>query len=445
MKRIITITIFCFFIAFVHQTFAQTKVLQLNLKDEINPTAWRSTKKAFEQANKENAQVFIINMNTYGGLLDFADSIRTKIINSNIKTIVYIDNNAASAGALISIACDKIYMSKAANIGAASVVNGEGKVLPEKYQSYMRGLMRTTAEAKGRDPKIAEAFVDPKVEIEGINPKGNVLTLTTQEAIKNGYCVAQAASIKDVLKMEGYDNVKIIIYEPTVTDLIIGFLASPAVSSVLILFIIGGIYFELQSPGIGFALLVAVVASLLFFAPLYLAGLAANWEILLFIIGVVLLTLEIFLIPGFGIFGILGIVCIVTGLAMSLILNDFFDLSVSGSEKITQSFLIVLVSLIISIGLSVFFGGSLLKSKAFKRISLNDEQNSEKGYQIYKPEKSLISKIGKSITDLRPSGKVEIDGERFDAISIDGFIENGIEIVVTKIENYNLTVKKHIN
>jgi len=442
MKRIFSTAIFSFLIILFCQTFAQTKVYQLDLKDEINPAAWRSTRKAFEDAEKQNAKIFIINMNTYGGLLDYADSIRTKIINSKLKTIVFIDNNAASAGALISIACDRIYMNQGANIGAASVVNGKGEVLPEKYQSYMRGLMRTTAEAKGRNPKIAEAFVDPDVEVEGINVKGKVLTLTTQEAIKNGYCVAQASSINDVLKMEGLTDFKIIKYTPTFTDNIIGFFTNPAVSSVLILFIIGGIYFELQSPGIGFALLVAVIASLLFFAPLYLEGLAANWEILLFVIGIVLLILEIFVIPGFGIFGILGIVCIVTGLAMSLILNDFFDLSVSGSEKITQSFLIVLVSLVISIFISVFFGGNLLKSKAFKRLSLNDEQNSSEGYQIHKPEISLIGKNGKSITDLRPSGKVEIDGERFEALSIDGFIENGTEVVVTKIENYNLSVKR---
>lgn len=442
MKRIFSTAIFSFLIILFCQTFAQTKVYQLDLKDEINPAAWRSTRKAFEDAEKQNAKIFIINMNTYGGLLDYADSIRTKIINSKLKTIVFIDNNAASAGALISIACDRIYMNQGANIGAASVVNGKGEVLPEKYQSYMRGLMRTTAEAKGRNPKIAEAFVDPDVEVEGINVKGKVLTLTTQEAIKNGYCVAQASSINDVLKMEGLIDFKIIKYTPTFTDNIIGFFTNPAVSSVLILFIIGGIYFELQSPGIGFALVVAVIASLLFFAPLYLEGLAANWEILLFVIGIVLLILEIFVIPGFGIFGILGIVCIVTGLAMSLILNDFFDLSVSGSEKITQSFLIVLVSLVISIFISVFFGGNLLKSKAFKRLSLNDEQNSSEGYQIHKPEISLIGKNGKSITDLRPSGKVEIDGERFEALSIDGFIENGTEVVVTKIENYNLSVKR---
>lgn len=442
MKFIKCLMVFFLLFAINSSTFAQTKVYQLNLKDEINPAAWRATQKAFVEAKAAGASVLIIDMNTYGGMLDYADSIRTKILNSKLKTIVYIDNNAASAGALISIACDKIYMSKGATIGAASVVNGQGEVLPEKYQSYMRGLMRTTAETKGRNPKIAEAFVDPDAEVEGINPKGKVLTLTTNEAIKHGYCDGEASSIEDVLKQENITNYSTEVHVPTFTDKIIRILTNPAVSSVLILLMIGGIYFELQSPGIGFALLVAIVAGLLFFAPLYLEGLAANWEIILFLGGIALLILEIFVIPGFGVFGIAGIICMIVGLAMSLVLNDFFDLSVSGSERIVQSFLIVLGSIIGSIFLSVVFGGNILRSKAFQRLVLQDEQQSAKGYQVNKPNFELLGKAGFAKTDLRPSGKIEIDGEWYQAISNDGYIDNGTDIVVSKIENYNLIVKK---
>jgi len=423
-------------------TKAQTKVYQLDLKDEINPAAWRATQKAFAAATASGAEVMVIDMNTYGGMLDYADSIRTKILNSKLKTIVYIDNNAASAGALISIACDKIYMSKGATIGAASVVNGKGEVLPEKYQSYMRGLMRTTAESKGRDPKIAEAFVDPDVEVAGIIAKGKVLTLTTTEALKLGFCDGEATSVADVLKQENITNYTKETFVPTITDNIIGLLTNPAVSSILILLMIGGIYFELQSPGIGFALLVAVIAGLLFFAPLYLEGLADNWEILLFIVGIALLILEIFVIPGFGIFGIAGIICMVVGLALSLVMNDFFDLSISGSERIVQSFLIVLGSIAGAIFLSVVFGGNLLRSKAFQRLVLQDEQLSTKGYQVTKPKVDVLGKTGFAKTDLRPSGKIEIDGEWYQAVSNDGFIENGTDIVVSKIENYNLVVRR---
>ena len=445
MKRTIQLLFFLMMSVSAFSTYAQTRILTFDLKEEINPGAWRTTKKAFAKAAEIQAEAIVINMNTYGGMLDYADSIRTKILNSDIKTIVYINNNAASAGALISIACDKIYMHKGASIGAASVVNGNGEVLPEKYQSYMRGLMRTTAESKGRDPKIAESFVDPDVEVQGVIQKGKVLTLTTKEAIENGFCDGEASSIKDVLSKEGLSNYHLETYTPTTTDLIISFLTNPAVSSVLILLIIGGIYFELQTPGIGFALIVAVVASLLFFAPLYLEGLANNWEILLFVVGVILLALEIFVIPGFGVFGILGIIFIVVGLALSLVLNDFFHFSISGEDKLTQSFLLVLGSIVGAVVISVMFGGNVLKSRAFQRLVLNDEQQSDKGYQVKKPEIALLGKTGFAKTDLRPSGRIDIDGNWFDALSDEGYIENGTDIVVSKIENYNLIVRRQKN
>ncbi|WP_036692426.1 NfeD family protein [Pedobacter glucosidilyticus] len=425
-----------------HLVIAQPKVYQFNLKQEINPAAWRTTRIAIENAKQQKADVLLIHMNTFGGMLDYADSIRSAILTVPMETIVFIDNNAASAGALIAIACDKIYMHKGASIGAASVVNAEGEVLPEKYQSYMRGLMRTTAESKGRNPKIAEGFVDPDLDIPNIKPKGKVLTFTTAEAIANGFCNAEASSVKELLAKEGLKSYDLEVYQPTLIDNIIGFLINPAVSGVLILLIIGGIYFELQAPGIGFALLVSVVAALLFFAPLYLEGLADNWEILLFIVGIALLVLEIFFIPGFGIFGILGIVMMISGLAFSLILNDFFDFNVTSGERLTNSFLLVLLSMIGAIVVGAFFGGNVLKSKMFKRLVLEDEQQATQGYQVRKPDTTFIGKIGFAKTDLRPSGKIEIDGNWYDAVSNDGFIENGTNIVVSKIENYNLVVRK---
>lgn len=443
MKRIFRLFIL-FSLIFSHQFLkAQTKVLQVDIKEEINPTAWRTIKGAFKQAQEMHIAIMLINLNTYGGMLEYADSIRTKILNSPIKTVVFIDNNAASAGALISIACDKIYMQKGATIGAASVVDGNGALMPEKYQSYMRGLMRTTAEAKGRNPKIAEAFVDPDIEIDSLTKQGKVLTLTTKEAMANGYCINEATSVSDVLTQENAQPYKISIYHSSITDHLIDFLTNPVVSSILILLMIGGIYFEFQSPGIGVALLITIIAAILFFAPLYLEGLASNWEILLFILGVLLLALELLVIPGFGIFGILGIVFIVVGLAMSMILNNFFDLGMAGDQKVDQAFLLVLASVIGSVALSVFFGGNILKTKAFQRLVLKDEQQANKGDQVKNHlYQNLIGKSGFAKTDLKPSGKIEVEGNLFNAISFDGFIENGTDIIIYKVENSNLIVRR---
>ncbi|MBA7572784.1 hypothetical protein ES708_14570 [subsurface metagenome] len=166
-------------------------VYQFDIKEMIAEPVWRTTKQSFAEADELEADYILIHMNTYGGTLDAADSIRTRILNSQIPVFVFIDNNAASAGALISIACDSIYMRKGASIGAATVVDAQGEVVPDKYQSFMRSTMRATAEAHGkdtiikgtdtllvwhRDPQIAEAMVDPKIYIKDIIDTGQVLT-----------------------------------------------------------------------------------------------------------------------------------------------------------------------------------------------------------------------------------------------------------------------------
>ncbi|SEO10020.1 membrane-bound serine protease (ClpP class) [bacterium A37T11] len=429
------------------RTCAQQKgeVYLFQLRSEIGPTSWRLTKRAFDEAERSGAKTILIDMNTYGGLLNFADSIRSLILASPIPTLVYVNPNAASAGALIALACDKIYMAKGASIGAASVVDPEGKILPEKYQSYMRGLMRTTAEANGRDPKIAEAFVDPDIDLPTLKPKGKILTLTTAEAVRTAIANGERNSLNDLLQQEGLTNAGLRQQQVTWVDLLIGFLINPVVSGVLILLIIGGIYFEMQSPGIGFALLVAIAAAFLFFAPLYMEGLADHWEIFLFLAGVILIALEIFVIPGFGITGIVGIICLVCGLAFSMVSNNYFDFTPAGygSGWLFRSFLVVIIGMIGAIVLSVLFGKSLLKSSAFQRLVLADEQQAGQGYVSSLPQLEIIGKTGIAKTSLRPSGKIEIEGKWYDAVALDGFIESGTVVFVEKHENYNLFVRQN--
>lgn len=204
----------------------------------------------------------------------------------------------------------------------------------------MRSTMRATAEAQGRDtlvtgadtlinwrrdPRIAEAMVDPAVAIPGIIDTGKVLTFTPEEAMKHGYCEGVAENVEEVLRKTGFENARIEEYKPSFIERIIGFLVHPVVSGLLIMAIVGGIYFEMQSPGIGFPLGVAILGAILYFAPLYLEGLAENWEILLFIAGLILLAVEIFVLPGFGVAGILGISLVFLGLVLSLLHNVRFN------------------------------------------------------------------------------------------------------------------------
>lgn len=422
----------------------EKKVYVFDIKEEIGPPVWRKMQKAFDQAEEMKADIILLHMNTYGGMVIHADSMRTRILHSKIPVYVFIDNNAASAGALISISCDSIYMRSGANIGAATVVDQSGEVMPDKYQSYMRSTMRSTAEATGRDPMIAQAMVDPSVYIEGIIDSGKVLTFTAKEAMEHGFCEGMGENIDDVLKLAKVAKYKITRFEPSGMDNVIGWLINPAVSGILIMIIIGGIYFELQSPGLGFPSAAAIIAALLYFAPLYLEGLAANWEILVFFAGIILLAAEIFVIPGFGVAGVSGIVLIVASLILSLIGNVGFDFDPVSAAKATEAVLIVFTSLLIGSALSVFLGYKFLNSSFFGKLALNTVQESSQGFTSVDVEagKSLIGKTGVAHTILRPGGKVMIDGEIYDANAISGFIEKGEEIKVLKFETAQLVVSK---
>ena len=419
------------------------KVYKFDIKEQIAPPVWRKTQKAFEQAKESKADLILIHMNTYGGMLDAADSIRTMILKSDIPVFVFIDNNAASAGALISIACDSIYMHPGANIGAATVVDQSGKPLPDKYQSYMRSMMRSTAEAKGRDPDIAQAMVDPRIYIEGITDTGHVLTFTASEALKYKFCEGIAKSMEEVLELANIEEYEIEEQKLTATDKIIGFLINPFVSGILIMIIIGGIYFELQTPGIGFPIAASVVAALLYFAPLYLEGLAEHWEIVIFIIGVILIAVEIFVVPGFGAPGILGIIFIVAGLTLSMTGNLGLDFSGIELTGILMSFFIVVIAMFLSLLLSFYFSRKVFTTTIFGHLALDSTQQVNEGFTSSDNEyKNMVGKKGTAKTILRPAGKVKIEDEIFDATAEAGFIEKGEPVEVTGYQTSQLFVKK---
>ena len=439
----------------------KTLIYTYSIKDNIAAPTWRTTQEAFEEASALEADMVILQLNTYGGEVSAADSIRTKLLNAPMPVYVFIDDNAASAGALIAIACDSIYMKPGGKIGAATVVNQTGEQVPDKYQSYMRATMRATAEAHGkdtivsgsdtiiswhRDPAIAEAMVDPRLYVEGVSDTGQVLTFTASEAMIHGYCEGTAASIEEVISQLGIEEYELSTYEPSGMDRVIGFLINPLVSGVLIMIIIGGIYFELQSPGIGFALGASIVAALLYFAPLYLEGMAENWELILFIVGLILIMVEIFAIPGFGVAGIAGIIAIITGLTLSLIDNVVFEdpeFTGEGLGILMNSLSLVMVAVLLGIIFSLWATRKLLTSTAFSNLSLKSEQLTEEGFIGVETEQlSLVGEVGVAHTVLRPSGRVMIKDKIYDAKSEYGLIERGETIKVIRYETGQVYVIK---
>ena len=446
-KVLVKYCLIAFFVFGSHVLMAQNAprklVYKFAIDEEIAPPASLRVEKAMEEAKDCKADIIIVHINTFGGTLDDADKIRTAFLQSSIPVWAYIDNNAASAGALISIACDSIFMHSGSSIGAATVVDQTGTVQPDKYQSYMRSMMRTTAEARGRRPDIAQAMVDPDIYVAGVSDSGKVLTFTTSEAIEYGYCEAEVENVSELLKHAGVKEYVIKEQRYTFLDKLIGFLVTPIVSGILIMLIIGGIYFELQQPGIGFPLILALSAAALYFAPLYLEGLAAYWEILLFLAGIVLIILEIFVFPGFGVAGVSGIICLVAGLVFSLIGNVGFDFSGIPASLIGNRLMIVMVALAISLPLSIFLGKKLFESTLFGGLALNTTESTAEGFTVAaNKEKNLIGATGIAATILRPAGKITIDGRNYDAVAQIGYIEKGQTVTVIDYINGSLVVNK---
>lgn len=438
----------------VTATGRECKVYTFPINGDIMPAQQRLVSKCLTEAREQNADLVVIRMNTYGGLVNVADSIRTMILNYPTPIWVYIDNQAASAGALIALAADRIYIHPGGSIGAASVVDQNGQPMPDKFQSFMRATMRATAESHGqvieriengdtirrwwRDPQTAEAMVGRTV---ADSTTVNVLTFTASEAVKNHFSEGTASSLEETLAQGGVEAYTLTEYRPTTLDRLLAWLMNPVVQGIFVMMIVGGIYFELQSPGIGFALVVAILGAVLYFAPLYLEGVAQNWELILFIIGLVLLAVEIFVLPGFGIAGVAGIVAVILGLSFAAIDNDLLRHLPTG--EITVGWILQPILIVIIAATAALIGGLLL-SKRFltgttplqRKVVLTAEMAPEQGYVSHPQVASeLIGKTAEVAAVLRPSGRVIIDGIYYDAIAEEGqFIPRGKQVIITRFE-----------
>lgn len=438
----------------VTATGRECKVYTFPINGDIMPAQQRLVSKCLTEAREQETDLVVIRMNTYGGLVNVADSIRTMILNYPTPIWVYIDNQAASAGALIALAADRIYMHPGGSIGAASVVDQNGQPMPDKFQSFMRATMRATAESHGqvieriengdtirrwwRDPQTAEAMVGRTV---ADSTTVNVLTFTASEAVKNHFSEGTASSLEETLAQGGVEAYTLTEYRPTTLDRLLAWLMNPVVQGIFVMMIVGGIYFELQSPGIGFALVVAILGAVLYFAPLYLEGVAQNWELILFIIGLVLLAVEIFVLPGFGIAGVAGIVAVILGLSFAAIDNDLLRHLPTG--EITVGWILQPILVVIIATTAALIGGLLL-SKHFltgttplqRKVVLTAEMAPEQGYVSHPQVASeLIGKTAEVAAVLRPSGRVIIDGIYYDAIAEEGqFIPRGKQVIITRFE-----------
>ena len=395
--------------------------------------------RALADADEAGASVVVFRIDTFGGLLDAADEIRKAILSAEVPTVAVIDRNAASAGALIAYANDRIVFVPGASMGAATAVNQTGEYAPEKIQSYTRGLMRATAEATGRDPRIAEAMVDENLAVEGVVEKGQLLTLSSDEALRLGVADAVLPSADAVVEALGGEREQV-AHAASRAEQVLRFLGSPAVASLLLMMMMGGLYFEIQTPGVGFAGAIALVGASLFFAPHYLLGLVESWEIALFAVGVGLLLVEVFVTPGFGVFGIGGIALTVGALFIALIPNVGFAFPSDG--EIARATTTLAAAFVLLGLLAVSLNRYLPRSERLGRLVLAPELSASAGYTSADTQSELVGMVGTALTPLRPSGTVDIAGRRIDVVSEGPMVSAGAAVEVTRSRGSVVVVRE---
>ena len=434
MFKILT---FFLFILMLHFKTLQGEIYHLQIEGTIDLGLPPYIERVIRDAQNKEAEAIILEINTFGGRLDAATQIKDLILDTEILSIAFINKRAISAGALISLSCDKIGMVPGSSIGAATVVDQTGEKASEKMISYFRTEMGATAEKTNRNRKIAEGMVDDDIEIEGLSQKGKLITLTAEDAIKWGMADLIVDNVESLLDSMAFSDPYIVYTKINWAESIVRFLTDPLISSLLISLGLLGLFFEIKSPGWGVPGSVGLLFLALFFGSHYIVNLANFVEIILFLLGVGLLLLEIFVIPGFGIAGVSGILLMISGLFLSMIGTfeqiDKSDIS-STAGYLSLSFIITFIGVVVLIRL-------FPKTGIWRRISLEESQTREKGYIAARDYSHYLGKEGIALSPLRPAGVGQFGNERLDVISEGDFIEKDTAIFISQIDGYRLIVQ----
>ena len=445
MKRCLLYYIFCISVLY------SDVVYRVPIEGTIDLGLPPFIQRTLEDAESNEATAVIFDINTFGGRVDAATQIKDAILGADILTIAFINRRAISAGALISLSCEKIYMTGGGLIGAATAVDMTGKKGSEKVISFMREEMASTAEKRGRSKEIARGMVDEELtfthlviggdsikvdDIEG-RKDGKLISLTTEQALKYKIADGTAENMEALLDSLGYSSVKTIETAENWAEAIVRFLTNPVVASLLTTFGFLGILFELQSPGWGIPGFVGLACLILSLSASYIAQLATMSDMLFVLTGLALILLEVLVIPGFGIAGLGGIGLMIYGLYLLLLP----DIPV-GEEVLGQAmdgFLIGLVGAVIGLVLLVKL---MIKTKFWEQLTAPDTQKKEDGYSNTFGWESLQGETGISDTDLHPSGWVRVKDQRIFVVSEGEFIEEGKEIKILSVDGNRVLVRE---
>jgi len=414
----------------------------LTIDDEIGPWTVTYLQRGINEATEASADILVIVLSTPGGDLDSAVKARSLLFDTTLPTVAYVSREALSAGALLAITCERIFFAPGGVMGAATPVFVSGwdmQEAPEKIISATRTLFRASAEQFGRSTDVAEAMVDPDVSIPDLIDEGKLLTLTSQQALEWGYSDGELVSIQDWLDDQGIVTTH--VFEMNWIDRWVEFLTSPIVAGVLIAIGLLGLLIEMLIPGFGFFGFVGILCLTAFFWAHVLVGLAGCESIAFLVGGVVAILLEIFAFTAvdFGITGLVGLILIGLGFHNAMV-GPF-----TSPAQAIQTIGIVTAGLVVSVVLAVILltklpktrlrlGGMIL-STAITGRSFGGATSGDEG-------SSWVGRSGVAITDLRPVGVGEFEGERVDVTCEEGHLSKGTPIIIVKSRGYQKIVRR---
>jgi membrane-bound serine protease (ClpP class) len=390
--------------------------------------------RGIREAEAAGAKAVILDINTPGGRIDAAEAMADAIRSARIPVYAFVNPRAYSAGALIALATNGIYMTPGAVLGAATPVDAQGTKLPEKYVSAMRGEFRALAQQHNLEPRVAEAMVDEAIGVPGLVEPGQLLTLSTQEAIKVGYAkaVANEAELLSSLSLAG---ALVVPVQGNWAESLVQFVTNPLVAPLLLSLGRLGLLFEIKAGAFGLGGVLSLLSLGLFFGSHYLVGLAGWGEMILLLSGVLALALEIFVLPGFGVAGIIGLLCIGTSVVLALL----------GSQPslgdITQALGVLFASLVFTFAVVYTWFRHLPNSTRFRGLLLQGGASSAEGYVAAISRADLVGQEGVAATDLRPSGTVILNDERIDAITQGEYVKAGSRVRFIGAEGYRQVVR----
>lgn len=413
------------------QTAAQNEeglVYVVDVKDTVERGLYAYMERGFREAEEAGAEHIILDIDTPGGAVIAAEDIGHLMQNSDIPITAFVNPNATSAGAFIALNADNIVMAPTASMGSAAVVDLEGNMGDEKTTAFWISKMESAAEVNGRDPIYARAMVDPDVAIEGLVAKGKLLDFTATKAKEHGYAEAIADDLEGVLAFLGLEGATVEHVEMAFSEHLARFITHPIVASILLSLAGLGLIVELYSPGFGVPGSIGIASLLLYFFGHLIAGFAGWESVILLAAGLVLIMIEIF-VPGFGIFGILGLAAMIGSIALA-------------SEDVVTGLINMGIALVVTVIVALILARFMNKKGVWNQFVLREGVPVTEMETMIQKKSELIGKKGVTVTPLRPSGTVKIDGKHYDVVSIGSFVDKGSPVQVENVDGPRIVVSE---